>query len=181
MRHSPAPGRPREISTRGPVRASPTGFGSVSGFQTRVRVNVSRHSGVPFARGWEIRTIPLRGPFSFGERIPIVCALCPQLGDVPSGCGRKLRRSHGSRTRLECAPCRLAFISCSVYASRDGAAALCGIKEVGGITIAQKLDAAGQPGMPESAIATECIDLVLSPEDIAQEIVQIARAASSVD
>jgi two-component system, chemotaxis family, protein-glutamate methylesterase/glutaminase len=59
----------------------------------------------------------------------------------------------------------------------DGAAALCGIKEVGGITIAQKLDTAGQPDMPESAIATGCIDFVLSPEDIAQEIVRIASAA----
>src|ERR1700683_5130899 len=35
----------------------------------------------------------------------------------------------------------------------DGAAALSGIKEVGGITIAQKLDTADQPDMPESAIA----------------------------
>ena len=59
----------------------------------------------------------------------------------------------------------------------DGAAALCGIKEVGGITIAQKLDTAGQPDMPESAIASGCIDFVLSPEDIAQEIVRIAHAA----
>ena len=58
----------------------------------------------------------------------------------------------------------------------DGAAALCGIKEVGGITIAQKLDTAGQPDMPESAIASGCIDFVLSPEDIAQEIVRIAHA-----
>jgi chemotaxis response regulator CheB len=57
----------------------------------------------------------------------------------------------------------------------DGAAALCGIKEVGGITIAQKLDTAGQPDMPGSAIASGCIDFVLSPEDIAQEIVRIAR------
>ena len=57
----------------------------------------------------------------------------------------------------------------------DGAAALCGIKEVGGITIAQKLDTAGQPDMPESAIASGCIDFVLSPEDIAQEIVRIAH------
>jgi chemotaxis response regulator CheB len=32
----------------------------------------------------------------------------------------------------------------------DGAAALCGIKEVGGITIAQKLETAGHPDMPES-------------------------------
>ena len=58
----------------------------------------------------------------------------------------------------------------------DGAAALCGIKEVGGITIAQKLDTAGQPDMPGSAMATGCIDFVLSPENIAQEIVRIARA-----
>jgi two-component system, chemotaxis family, protein-glutamate methylesterase/glutaminase len=58
----------------------------------------------------------------------------------------------------------------------DGAAALCGIKEVGGITIAQMLDTAGQPDMPESAIASECIDFVLSPEDIAKKIVQIAHA-----
>ena len=57
----------------------------------------------------------------------------------------------------------------------DGAAALCGIKEAGGITIAQKLETAAQPDMPESAIATGCIDFVLSPEDIAEEIVQIAR------
>lgn len=58
----------------------------------------------------------------------------------------------------------------------DGAAALCGIQEVGGITIAQKLVTASQPDMPESAIDTGCIDFVLSPEDIAKEIMRIARA-----
>lgn len=57
----------------------------------------------------------------------------------------------------------------------DGADALCGIKEVGGITIAQKLDTAIQPDMPESAIASGCIDYILSPENIAEEIVRIAR------
>lgn len=60
----------------------------------------------------------------------------------------------------------------------DGAAALCGIKEVGGITIAQKPDTAGQPDMPESAIASGCIDFILSPEDIAKEIVRIAHEAA---
>jgi len=58
----------------------------------------------------------------------------------------------------------------------DGAAALCGIQQVGGITIAQRPDTAGQPDMPESAIKSGCIDLILSPENIAQEIVRIARA-----
>src|SRR5450830_262071 len=57
----------------------------------------------------------------------------------------------------------------------DGAAALCGIKEVGGVTIAQKLDTAKQPDMPQSAINSGCIDFILSPENIAQEIVRIAR------
>jgi chemotaxis response regulator CheB len=60
----------------------------------------------------------------------------------------------------------------------DGAAALCGIKEVGGITIAQKPDTASQPDMPESAIASGCIDFVLSPEDIAREIKRIVSADS---
>ena len=58
----------------------------------------------------------------------------------------------------------------------DGADALCGIKDVGGITIAQKPETAGQPDMPASAIASGCIDFVLSPEDIAGEIVRIAQA-----
>jgi two-component system chemotaxis response regulator CheB len=61
----------------------------------------------------------------------------------------------------------------------DGAAALCGIKEAGGITIAQKPDTAGQPDMPGSAIASGCIDFILSPEDIATEIVRIARDSAS--
>ena len=58
----------------------------------------------------------------------------------------------------------------------DGADALCGIKEVGGITIAQKPDTASQPDMPESAIASGCIDFILSPEGIAIEIRRIALA-----
>jgi chemotaxis response regulator CheB len=60
----------------------------------------------------------------------------------------------------------------------DGAAALCGIKEVGGITIAQKPETAVQPDMPESAIESGCIDFVLSAEDIANKIIQIAHAES---
>ena len=61
----------------------------------------------------------------------------------------------------------------------DGTAGLSGIKEVGGITIAQKLDTAVQPDMPESAIASGCIDFVLSPEHIARELVRIAHAPPS--
>ena len=61
----------------------------------------------------------------------------------------------------------------------DGAEALAGIKEAGGITIAQKAETAGQPDMPQSAIATGFIDFILSPEDIALKIIEIAHAAGA--
>ena len=57
----------------------------------------------------------------------------------------------------------------------DGADAMKDIKETGGITIAQKPDTAGHPDMPESAIASGYIDFILSPEDIAKEIVRIVK------
>ena len=57
----------------------------------------------------------------------------------------------------------------------DGAAALGGIKDAGGTTIAQKPETAMHPDMPDSAIASGCIDFVLSPEDIARQIVRIAH------
>jgi chemotaxis response regulator CheB len=57
----------------------------------------------------------------------------------------------------------------------DGAEALCDIKEVDGITIAQKPETANQPDMPESAIASGNVDFILSPEDIAKEIIRIAH------
>jgi two-component system, chemotaxis family, protein-glutamate methylesterase/glutaminase len=60
----------------------------------------------------------------------------------------------------------------------DGADALCAIRDVGGVTIAQKIETAAQPDMPNSAIASGCVDFVLSPEDIA---VEISRIAKSVD
>jgi chemotaxis response regulator CheB len=63
----------------------------------------------------------------------------------------------------------------------DGADALCGIKEVGGITIAQKPDTATQPDMPESAIGSGCIDFILSPEEIAGQLIKIANEEKNKD
>ena len=76
------------------------------------------------------------------------------------------------RSLTDCWDGKLIAIIVSGY-DGDGAAALCGIKELGGITIAQKLNTAIQPDMPESAIDSGCIDFVLSPEDIAKKIVEI--------
>ncbi|HKL71680.1 MAG TPA: chemotaxis protein CheB [Marinilabiliaceae bacterium] len=42
--------------------------------------------------------------------------------------------------------------------------------------LAQKPDTAAKPDMPETAIASGCIDFVLSPEEIAQEIIRIVHA-----
>jgi two-component system, chemotaxis family, protein-glutamate methylesterase/glutaminase len=63
----------------------------------------------------------------------------------------------------------------------DGAAALSDIKDAGGITIAQKPETAVQPDMPESAIDSGHVDFVLSPEQIAQEIIKIAHVESKSD
>lgn len=79
------------------------------------------------------------------------------------------------RSLTQCWDGKLIAVIVSGY-DGDGAAALCGIKETGGITIAQKLNTAAQPDMPESAIASGCIDFILSPEDIAKQILRIARA-----
>lgn len=63
----------------------------------------------------------------------------------------------------------------------DGAEALCDIRKVGGITIAQKPDTAAQPDMPSSAIESGCVDFILSPEDIAGEIRRILSGADPVE
>jgi len=61
----------------------------------------------------------------------------------------------------------------------DGAIAMCAIQAAGGITIAQKPATARQPDMPESAIQSGCIDFVLSPEDIARQIVRMSQGEAT--
>src|SRR5215471_6268914 len=55
----------------------------------------------------------------------------------------------------------------------DGTLGVAAIKNEGGITIAQDSKSAKYDGMPNSAIASGCIDLVLPPERIAEEITRI--------
>lgn len=57
----------------------------------------------------------------------------------------------------------------------DGAAAMGEIKAVGGITIAQTPDTAEWSDMPDNAIRTGHVDFVLSAEEIASKIEQIAH------
>lgn len=83
------------------------------------------------------------------------------------------------RSLTRCWDGKLVAVIVSGY-DGDGAAALCGIQQVGGITIAQQPATARQPDMPRTAIASGCIDLVLSPENIARELVRIARADAAL-
>lgn len=56
----------------------------------------------------------------------------------------------------------------------DGTAGLGAIKGEGGITFPQD-ESAKYDGMPASAIATGCVDLILPPEDIGKELERISR------
>jgi two-component system CheB/CheR fusion protein len=57
----------------------------------------------------------------------------------------------------------------------DGTLGLKAIKTEGGITFAQDSKSAKYDGMPRSAIAAGCVDLVLPPEAIARELARIGR------
>jgi two-component system CheB/CheR fusion protein len=58
--------------------------------------------------------------------------------------------------------------------AHDGTLGLREIKMAGGITFAQELSSAKYPGMPDSARASGCVDFILPPAEIAQELGNIA-------
>jgi len=58
----------------------------------------------------------------------------------------------------------------------DGTQGLHAIKAHGGLAIVQDLESAQFPKMPESAIQAEVVDLVLAPEHIFRQLVQIKQA-----
>ena len=57
----------------------------------------------------------------------------------------------------------------------DGTLGIEAIKAEGGIVFAQDEQSAKYPGMPRSAIATGCVDLILSPDGIAKELTRIGH------
>jgi two-component system CheB/CheR fusion protein len=57
----------------------------------------------------------------------------------------------------------------------DGTLGLKAIKAEGGIAFAQEPSSAQFDGMPRSAIAAGCVDFVLPPEEIAQELTRLGR------
>ena len=63
--------------------------------------------------------------------------------------------------------------------NEDGTAGLGAIKAAGGVTFAQDLASAEFPTMPMIAIASGYVDFVLSPEEIAAELVNISTGSES--
>jgi two-component system CheB/CheR fusion protein len=57
----------------------------------------------------------------------------------------------------------------------DGAMGVQAIKIAGGITFAQDEETAKYPGMPRNAVATGCVDFVMPPAAIAQELAHIGE------
>ncbi len=57
----------------------------------------------------------------------------------------------------------------------DGTLGIEEIKAAGGFTFAQDEESAKHSGMPQSAIRSGCVDIVLPPDRIAQELVRISR------
>ena len=57
----------------------------------------------------------------------------------------------------------------------DGTKGIQAIKEAGGITFAEEENSASFFGMPRSAIQKGCVDYILAPRYIAQELVGISR------
>jgi len=55
---------------------------------------------------------------------------------------------------------------------KDGAQGLLHIKNIGGLTIAQDEESSIVYGMPKAAYETGCVDLVLTPEQIRQRLIQ---------
>ena len=73
----------------------------------------------------------------------------------------------------DCGNCAIAVVL--LGSNKDGTLGLTAIKAVGGVTFAQDEDTATFDRMPLSAIATGHVDFVLSPEQIATELVAIGR------
>src|SRR5437763_360568 len=61
----------------------------------------------------------------------------------------------------------------------DGVEGIHAIKAAGGTTLVQEPETAKQDGMPRAAIATGKVDLVLPLEEMAMELVRLARLAQS--
>ena len=64
---------------------------------------------------------------------------------------------------------------------RDGAEGIAHIKRIGGITIAQDEKTSSIFGMPKEAIDTGCVDMVLTPQEIREKLIEISGVDGKSD
>src|SRR5581483_8078177 len=65
-------------------------------------------------------------------------------------------------------------------AGSDGAQGLRAVKAAGGITFAQDERSAKYDSMPRAAVATGCVDFVLAPEKIAEELLRVIQVPEAI-
>jgi two-component system, chemotaxis family, CheB/CheR fusion protein len=99
-----------------------------------------------------------------------------KLTSRPEGSGRSLPIDAFFCALAEDLKNRAIGIVLSGLAS-DGTQGLEAIKAEGGITFAQDEKSARYSGMPASAVAAGCVDFVMSPPEIAAELVRMSRQA----
>ncbi|MGF6394589.1 CheR family methyltransferase [Pseudomonas plecoglossicida] len=97
------------------------------------------------------------------------------------------KRSHGDHVAIELFFRDLADVHkdhafCVVLSGTgsDGAVGLSRIKEQGGVTLVQSPDDAEYPGMPQAALATGMVDLLLPVVEIPARLVELWRTARKV-
>jgi two-component system, chemotaxis family, CheB/CheR fusion protein len=62
----------------------------------------------------------------------------------------------------------------------DGTIGLKAIKANGGIILAQDPSTAGSDGMPTSAVKTELVDIILSPEEMPEKLISYSRSSNKI-
>jgi two-component system, chemotaxis family, CheB/CheR fusion protein len=96
------------------------------------------------------------------------------LGPLISLNGQRLAIDHFLRSLAH--ECRSQAIGVLLSGTAsDGTEGLRAIKAGGGVTFAQDVHSAAFPHMPQSAIATGAVDYVLSPEEIATELIRLSH------
>lgn len=94
---------------------------------------------------------------------------------VPRAAGREIHKPVDALLRSLAEDCGERAVGVILSgADSDGTAGIEAVKQAGGITFAQSPESARVPSMPQSAIATGCVDFVMTPVEIGRELRRLA-------
>jgi len=157
-------------------------------------VVVAQHIADGFAQGmveWfsKITMVRVRVAAEGEVVVPGTVYVSPSESHMEINSGRRVVLRERSQKDLHHPSCDALLSSVArVYGSRsigvilsgmgsDGVMGMKQIKDSGGVTIAQDKETSIVFGMPQSAIASGCIDRILPPEEIGPELVRLITAA----